>query len=209
MQFTQTSIPPSSTFSHNATDICSCCPLRLSRKQSLLSYHRSKHCADCNKRYDRSKPQNRCIGLIFSFRQDVWCQSQISECPLICLQLPGEDSAATDANTCDPVSQACHVPLSLPLMFFCRRHSIIAVSVPMACLQTPLNILRPYPTTSAHNTTVTASPTATEIRHVSQLAYKIIHVVHKILQESIPQPLPQCRLPARLGLLLCLQPRVE
>jgi hypothetical protein len=32
-----------------------------------------------------------------------WCQSQISTCPLLCLQLPGE-SSTTDANDCDPTN---------------------------------------------------------------------------------------------------------
>jgi len=35
--------------------------------------------------------------------RDDWCASQISECPLICLQTPG-NSAGTDANDCDPTS---------------------------------------------------------------------------------------------------------
>ncbi|KAF1992607.1 hypothetical protein K402DRAFT_321000 [Aulographum hederae CBS 113979] len=32
--------------------------------------------------------------------RDYWCQSQKTQCPLLCLQLPGE-SAATVSNTCD------------------------------------------------------------------------------------------------------------
>jgi hypothetical protein len=35
--------------------------------------------------------------------RDQWCTSQISECPLICLQTAG-NSAGTDANDCDPTS---------------------------------------------------------------------------------------------------------
>ncbi|RMZ86970.1 hypothetical protein DV736_g5801, partial [Chaetothyriales sp. CBS 134916] len=33
--------------------------------------------------------------------RDQWCQSQITQCPLICLQTKG-NSAGTDANDCDP-----------------------------------------------------------------------------------------------------------
>jgi len=36
--------------------------------------------------------------------RDVWCTSQITQCPLLCLQIPGENSAATEANTCDPTT---------------------------------------------------------------------------------------------------------
>lgn len=32
-----------------------------------------------------------------------WCTSQRSQCPLLCLQYPG-DNAGTISNTCDPVS---------------------------------------------------------------------------------------------------------
>ncbi|KUJ24347.1 uncharacterized protein LY89DRAFT_679505 [Mollisia scopiformis] len=32
-----------------------------------------------------------------------WCQSQMTSCPLLCLQLPGE-SSTTDANDCDPTT---------------------------------------------------------------------------------------------------------
>ena len=32
----------------------------------------------------------------------LWCQSQITSCPLLCLQLPGE-SSTTQANDCDAV----------------------------------------------------------------------------------------------------------
>jgi len=32
-----------------------------------------------------------------------WCQSQINECPLLCLQLPGA-SSTTSANDCDPTT---------------------------------------------------------------------------------------------------------
>lgn len=35
--------------------------------------------------------------------RDAWCQSQIAQCPLICLQVAG-NSAATYANTCDPTA---------------------------------------------------------------------------------------------------------
>ncbi|EXJ88317.1 hypothetical protein A1O1_05247 [Capronia coronata CBS 617.96] len=35
--------------------------------------------------------------------RQTWCNSQISECPLICLQEAG-NSAGTDSNTCDPSS---------------------------------------------------------------------------------------------------------
>src|SRR5947199_1201471 len=45
--------------------------------------------------------------------KDAWCTSQITQCPLLCLQLPGENSAATESNTCDPVSQT--VPCSKSL----------------------------------------------------------------------------------------------
>ncbi|KAK4987254.1 hypothetical protein LTR50_004766 [Elasticomyces elasticus] len=34
--------------------------------------------------------------------RNYWCTSQQTQCPLICLQTPG-NSAATNANTCDPV----------------------------------------------------------------------------------------------------------
>jgi hypothetical protein len=36
-------------------------------------------------------------------RTDAWCNSQIAQCPLICLQEAG-NSAATYSNTCDPTS---------------------------------------------------------------------------------------------------------
>ncbi|KAE8451041.1 hypothetical protein EG329_004713 [Mollisiaceae sp. DMI_Dod_QoI] len=32
-----------------------------------------------------------------------WCQTQMTSCPLLCLQLPGE-SSTTDANDCDPAT---------------------------------------------------------------------------------------------------------
>jgi hypothetical protein len=35
-----------------------------------------------------------------SLRQ-TWCDSQITQCPLLCLQMPG-NSATTSSNTCDP-----------------------------------------------------------------------------------------------------------
>ena len=35
--------------------------------------------------------------------RDQWCVSQESECPLICLQTPG-NSGGTDANDCDPTT---------------------------------------------------------------------------------------------------------
>jgi len=35
--------------------------------------------------------------------RQAWCTSQIAECPLICLQTAG-NSAATDANNCDPTA---------------------------------------------------------------------------------------------------------
>ena len=42
------------------------------------------------------------------FRIEIWCNSQISQCPLICTQYPG-NSPATDANSCDPteLSYSC------------------------------------------------------------------------------------------------------
>jgi len=36
--------------------------------------------------------------------RDAWCTSQITQCPLLCLQIPGENSAATESNTCDPTT---------------------------------------------------------------------------------------------------------
>lgn len=36
--------------------------------------------------------------------RDAWCTSQITQCPLLCLQFPGENSAATESNTCDPTT---------------------------------------------------------------------------------------------------------
>jgi len=36
--------------------------------------------------------------------RDAWCTSQITACPLLCLQIPGESSAATESNTCDPTT---------------------------------------------------------------------------------------------------------
>jgi len=33
----------------------------------------------------------------------LWCQSQISSCPLLCLQLPGSSSTTSD-NSCDPTT---------------------------------------------------------------------------------------------------------
>lgn len=40
-----------------------------------------------------------------------WCSSQTTNCPAICLQLPGVTTSTTKANTCDPVSSA---PASSP-----------------------------------------------------------------------------------------------
>jgi len=35
--------------------------------------------------------------------RNQWCQSQMTECPLLCTQLPGE-SSTTEANSCDPAT---------------------------------------------------------------------------------------------------------
>lgn len=43
------------------------------------------------------------MDLILTSFTETWCNDQESECPLICLQYPG-NSAATDSNTCDPTA---------------------------------------------------------------------------------------------------------
>ena len=76
---TQVSILSASTFSHHATDVCSRCPLGLSRKQSLLPGHRSKYCAHCNKRQDSPRLQTSCIALTCSLSR---CLVPVSDHPV-------------------------------------------------------------------------------------------------------------------------------
>lgn len=49
-------------------------------------------------------PQISPTNIFLISSADSWCSSQKSQCPLICLDLPGVTTTTTDTNSCNAVS---------------------------------------------------------------------------------------------------------